>query len=120
MALPLAALLPPGPSANAPLNTFPPAPASVAVLGRLPASAPVHLALGSVARNDGAGDADSVALILAKSGSEWASALLSDGMGGDGDAWFAQEGGKAGVLHRANKVVVSGPYFWVRCTPSDP
>jgi hypothetical protein len=106
MAIPLTSLLPPDTAGNAPTATLPPAPSSVAILGRLPASTPVHLALGSVAAATDAGDADSVAVILARSGSEWVSALLSDGKGADGDAWFAAEGGKSGVIRRASRIIV--------------
>lgn len=112
MSLPIAALLPLAQSPHVPSDLLPPAPASVAILGHLPASAPIHLALAAVASvaqdSDGvAAVDDSIVLILAKSGSEWVSNMLSDGRGGDGDAWFASDGGKARALRKARRVVVS-------------
>ena len=109
MAVSLSTLLPPDTAGNVPGDTLPLAPSSVAFLGRLPASAPIHVALGAVDAATAAGDEDSVAVILARSGSEWVSALLSDGKGSDGDAWFSADGGRAGVIRRASRVVVRLP-----------
>lgn len=106
MAIPLSSLLPSLAAGSGPTDTLPPAPTSAAILGRLPASAPIHVALGSVGAATAAGDAASIALIIARSGSEWASRLLSDGKGADGDAWFAAKSSTAGVLRKANRVVV--------------
>ncbi|CED84881.1 hypothetical protein [Phaffia rhodozyma] len=111
MAISLHTVLPASYDSSSPTNyipryNLPSAPNSLAILGPLPGSSAVHIALGLLSTDqpgdshDKDGSKGSV-LILSKNENEWSSALMKDG-----NLWFKTEAGRARLSKTLDRVKI--------------